>query len=412
MSKTGEDCYFFIHGSCRNGDNCLFRHSKESLLTQDICKEWIAGKCVGVLCPKRHPQISATPVCKFENSPTGCLNGNCTYRHLKSRENTKLPVALVEALKKSVSVQHTNGDKISRHVALRKHVTAPTESPEKILEIKLTPEQSISYMEPEPSIQPIQNKPSTILKLKPITLEKPAPIPIVSLRSGAQIEAPSYNTNPSTAVMCNLKVLTSHTDSHTSDRHISTLTRATSRPNPDRNTICSSNLKSPRSPITFEDRPRKLSPITFSSSSKNSNTLGAVRTSPNLGNKRTRLSFRKDSLPIESPKEDQSKPSMKRLRVRKDSSIREPESPEPNEDQEMLSPVLSPLDSTAYFGNSVSCSLSESINGSQSDDVRIEDQIEELINANFSPKQSEGQIDLDDIQDTDDIFLQFEDLIS
>ena len=406
MSKTGEDCYFFIHGSCRNGDSCLFRHCRDSLLTQDSCKEWIAGKCIVLLCPKRHPQISNTPVCKFENSPTGCLNRNCTYRHLKSRETAKLPVALAEALKKSVSLPQTNGDKPRQ--TIRRYITAPSEMPENILEIKQTPEQTISYLEPE--LKPIQNKSTIKLKLKPITtiVEKPAPIPIISLRSGAQIDTPSYNTNSSAALMCNLKVLTTHTDTHTSERHIATQKRATSQPKSARN---APNLKSPPSPITFEDRPRKLSPITFRSGSKNIDSQTTVRVSPNLATKRTRLSLRKETN-TESPKDETPKPSMKRLRIRKDSSLADSRSPEEGEDQVMVSPLLSPLDSTAYFGNSVSCSFSESINGSQSDDIRIEDQIEDLINANFSPKETEEQIDLDDMQDSDDIFLQFEDLIS
>ena len=412
MSKTGEDCYFYTHGSCRNGDSCLFRHSRESLLTQDVCKDWMAERCNALLCPKRHPQISNTPVCKFENSPTGCLNQNCNYRHLKPRGSAKLPVALAEALKKSVSIPKTNGEKSTRPVSFRKHATAPPELLDTIIERKPTPEQNI-FPEPEPTIL-IQNKPTIKVKLKPITIvEKPAPIPIISLRSGSQIDAPSYNANSSTAVICNLKVLTTHTDTNTSERHNATQKRATSRPKFARNTTASSaNTKSPPSPITFEDRPRKLSPITFNSNSKSIDTQSST---PNLGIKRTRISNRKDShtaIPVESPKDEIPKPSMKRLRIRKDSSIAEPDSPEHNEDEVMVSPLLSPLDSTAYFGNSVSCSLSESFNGSQSDDIRIEDQIEDLMNEHFSPKQSEEQIDLDDMQDTDDIFLQFEDLIS
>ena len=416
MAKTGEDCYFFIHGTCRNGDNCQFRHSRSCLLTQESCKEWVYGKCNVLLCPKRHPQLSTTPICKFENSPTGCLNRNCSYRHLKAREDTKLPVALAEALKKSVS--KANGEKTISQPISQKPTPAP--APIQFNKNILEQFQPISQ-KPVPIPAPIQfNKnileqfqPKTFipnitssleLKVKPIfkpkqkivsnIVEKPAPIPIINLRSGAQIDAPSYNMNASAALISNLKVLTTHSEFNSSERHNSTLKRPTSYFKPVKT---SSNLKSPPSPITFEERP-KISPITYSSDSKQNN-FGIKRTRP-----------LKIGAPVEFyPQED----AQKRLKIKIDSPLVELPSPA---DDTMGSPVLSPLDSTAYFGNSISgslgCSISESFNGSQSDDVRIEDQIEDLINENFSPKPSEQEVDLADLQDSDDIFLQFEDLIS
>eukprot|EP00800_Vazella_pourtalesii_P002662 TRINITY_DN125_c0_g1_i1.p1 TRINITY_DN125_c0_g1~~TRINITY_DN125_c0_g1_i1.p1 ORF type:complete len:394 (+),score=84.49 TRINITY_DN125_c0_g1_i1:227-1408(+) len=393
MAKTGEDCYFFIHGSCRNGDNCQFRHSKSCLLTQDPCKEWFHGKCNALLCPKRHPQLSTTPICKFENSPTGCLNRNCTYRHLKPREETKLPVALAEALKKSVP--KANGEKPPPQPINRKPtpIPAPTQPTKNILE-QLQPKTftpsitSNLELKVKPIFKPKQKIVSNIV-------EKPAPIPIINLRSGAQIEAPSYNMNASSALISNLKVLTTHSEFNTSERHNPTQKRSTSYFKP---VEASSHLKSPPSPITFKERPKKLSPITYGSDSKQ-NSFGIKRTRP-----------LKIGTPVEfSPQED----AHKRLKTKTDSPLFEAPSPV---DEAMTSPVLSPLDSTAYFGNSVSgslgCSISESYNGSQSDDVRIEDQIEDLINENFSPKPTEQELDLADLQDSDDIFLQFEDLIS
>ena len=274
MAKIGEDCYFFIHGSCRNGDNCQFRHSRNCLVTQEPCKDWVYGKCNVLLCPKRHPQLSTTPICKFENSPTGCLNRNCSYRHLKPREEAKLPVALAEALKKSVS--KPNGEKtISQPITQKPSpLPAPIQLNKNILELfqpkTIIPNIASSL---ESKIKPIF-KPKQ--KIVTNIVEKPAPIPIINLRSGAQIEAPSYNMNASAALISNLKVLTTHTDFNTSERHDPTQKRPTSFFKPVRT---SPNLKSPPSPITFEERPKKISPISYSYDSKQ-NTLGIKRTRP------------------------------------------------------------------------------------------------------------------------------------
>ena len=431
----GEDCYFFIKASCRNGDNCAFRHCKEAILTQDTCKEWMSGQCHTLLCPKRHPQLSTTPICKFENSPTGCLNRNCTFRHVKSREPTQLPTALVEVLKKSapsskdVYTNGTQGAPIAQTYLKKRTHTAPHPQPNTLTR-NVSPVTHALSFSPKPDTKPVSppprptNRTTTFYKPKPEM--EPAPIPIVTLRSenprseNLRSENDGSSHHASSTAMSNLKVLTTHSDIGFYDRRNNSLRSletnfAKKKTNDD-------PLKSPPSPITFHDKPKR-SPITFNSDPKATQHTTVVTVMDNSNamsvdthKKRPHTLIRQNSnsngssQPINSPLGESAKPPVKRvkIRVRRSSSLLQ-QTPEERTNElhtatSTTPPILSPLDSGAFPSYS-------------SDDFRIEDQIEDLINANFSPKhgQTEEPDEFDEmheIQDTDDIFLEFENLIS
>ncbi|KAJ1940099.1 hypothetical protein GGF37_004122 [Kickxella alabastrina] len=84
-------------GTCRNGDQCPFRHSEGARATQEICAAFKqTGKCSQPDCGKRHiTEPSARPAktpsevpCRYEEAGGKCTRTDCIYKHA-----AKLPVA-------------------------------------------------------------------------------------------------------------------------------------------------------------------------------------------------------------------------------------------------------------------------------------------------------------------------------
>ncbi|KAI7830893.1 hypothetical protein BX661DRAFT_124489, partial [Kickxella alabastrina] len=84
------DCHFFMTGTCRNGDQCPFRHSEGARATQEICAAFKqTGKCSQPDCGKRHiTEPSARPAktpsevpCRYEEAGGKCTRTDCIYKH-------------------------------------------------------------------------------------------------------------------------------------------------------------------------------------------------------------------------------------------------------------------------------------------------------------------------------------------
>ncbi|KAJ2652775.1 hypothetical protein IWW40_000888 [Coemansia sp. RSA 1250] len=90
MAKSTVDCHFFLTGTCRNGDNCPFRHSEGARNTQEICDEFAQyGGCSQEDCGKRHAEMKKAVLppsevpCRNEENGGTCTRPNCIFKHSK-----------------------------------------------------------------------------------------------------------------------------------------------------------------------------------------------------------------------------------------------------------------------------------------------------------------------------------------
>ncbi|KAI8320675.1 hypothetical protein GQ54DRAFT_209087 [Martensiomyces pterosporus] len=91
MDKGKQDCHFFLHGSCRNGSSCPFRHSEGARNTEEICQSYAqTGACPLDDCGKRHTgavgkgtKHPAEIPCRNEENGGVCTRPDCIFKHSK-----------------------------------------------------------------------------------------------------------------------------------------------------------------------------------------------------------------------------------------------------------------------------------------------------------------------------------------
>ncbi|KAJ2742122.1 hypothetical protein GGI20_004712 [Coemansia sp. BCRC 34301] len=92
MSSSKVDCHFFLTSSCRNGDQCPFRHSEGARNTEETCSDYAqTGKCAAADCGKRHTEVAARTtkppsevMCRNEENGGTCTRAGCKFKHLRS----------------------------------------------------------------------------------------------------------------------------------------------------------------------------------------------------------------------------------------------------------------------------------------------------------------------------------------
>ncbi|XP_019466950.1 zinc finger CCCH domain-containing protein 11A-like [Meleagris gallopavo] len=88
MPQKGVDCYFYFYSICFKGDSCAFRHCEAALGSEQVCRQWMEGRCSSSDCKFRHMKIdkkrSEIP-CYWENQPGGCQKAHCPFLHQKER---------------------------------------------------------------------------------------------------------------------------------------------------------------------------------------------------------------------------------------------------------------------------------------------------------------------------------------
>ncbi|KAJ1655192.1 hypothetical protein GGF44_004145, partial [Coemansia sp. RSA 1694] len=89
MSSSKVDCHFFLTGSCRNGDQCPFRHSEGARSTEEVCSDYAqTGQCAAADCGKRHTETSnrmtkppSEVACRNEENGGTCTRAGCKFMH-------------------------------------------------------------------------------------------------------------------------------------------------------------------------------------------------------------------------------------------------------------------------------------------------------------------------------------------
>lgn len=76
MSFTTTCTHFNTPMGCRNGDKCKFTHVALSMPSTPVKNN---GGNYNNMSPYKPPQQS--PLCKFDNTPTGCTKINCVFSH-------------------------------------------------------------------------------------------------------------------------------------------------------------------------------------------------------------------------------------------------------------------------------------------------------------------------------------------
>ncbi|KAJ1734926.1 hypothetical protein LPJ72_002119 [Coemansia sp. Benny D160-2] len=96
MPQSKVDCYFFMTGTCRNGESCGFRHSTRARESQDVCQSFAqTGDCPEEDCGKRHTEKSAARTtkppsevpCRNEESGGTCTRADCIFKHSKPHDS-------------------------------------------------------------------------------------------------------------------------------------------------------------------------------------------------------------------------------------------------------------------------------------------------------------------------------------
>ncbi|KAJ2658501.1 hypothetical protein IWW48_003990 [Coemansia sp. RSA 1200] len=96
MPQSKVDCYFFMTGTCRNGESCGFRHSARARESQDVCQSFAqTGDCPEEDCGKRHAEKSAARTtkppnevpCRNEENGGTCTRADCIFKHSKPHDS-------------------------------------------------------------------------------------------------------------------------------------------------------------------------------------------------------------------------------------------------------------------------------------------------------------------------------------
>ncbi|KAJ2056130.1 hypothetical protein GGI17_006342 [Coemansia sp. S146] len=95
------DCHFFLTSSCRNGDQCPFRHSEAAKGTEEICSDYAqTGQCPASDCGKRHTEVSSRSTkppsevaCRNEENGGTCTRSGCIFKHVRATQPGGLNVA-------------------------------------------------------------------------------------------------------------------------------------------------------------------------------------------------------------------------------------------------------------------------------------------------------------------------------
>lgn len=91
--EVGDDCVFFLKGTCSWGPACRYRHVEEAR-EASVCEDWLNGQCYAARCPRKHFQQQKP--CYWETQPSGCQRPGCDYRHQYPRPFEEAgPAALV-----------------------------------------------------------------------------------------------------------------------------------------------------------------------------------------------------------------------------------------------------------------------------------------------------------------------------
>ncbi|CAD7094018.1 unnamed protein product [Hermetia illucens] len=100
MQKKQTDCYYYYYSTCKNGDNCEYRHEPLALGREIMCSRWLERRCLEPHCRERHMRIvkrrDRTP-CFWENTTSGCRKPHCPFHHnLPKQLSHQQLTALVE----------------------------------------------------------------------------------------------------------------------------------------------------------------------------------------------------------------------------------------------------------------------------------------------------------------------------
>ncbi|CAG5097968.1 Oidioi.mRNA.OKI2018_I69.XSR.g15312.t1.cds [Oikopleura dioica] len=89
MSRPWDDCRYFIISECLR-KNCMYRHHLPAKTAQ-LCSKWASGTCQKLDCDSMHFVLKQKNemLCYFENTPSGCINLSCSYKHVKPRPSPK-----------------------------------------------------------------------------------------------------------------------------------------------------------------------------------------------------------------------------------------------------------------------------------------------------------------------------------
>ncbi|CAF1267867.1 unnamed protein product [Adineta steineri] len=171
MQKVNDDCFFFLTSSCAKGHTCTYRHNPSVIACNVMCPAWLRGACTDPACSLRHSFIQrpAPPVnngitCAYENSPTGCLNPNCTFFHLRSRPNSR----------SSLNVRPSTTNLVNKEVIKPTIVANSPSIPDVI------PQQPINELVSNAQINssPIETPSIPVTTVKPVTPPRRIAIPI------------------------------------------------------------------------------------------------------------------------------------------------------------------------------------------------------------------------------------------
>ncbi|CAF3991093.1 unnamed protein product [Adineta steineri] len=171
MQKVNDDCFFFLTSFCAKGHTCTYRHNPSVIACNVTCPAWLRGACTDPACSLRHSFIQrpAPPVnngitCAYENSPTGCLNPNCTFFHLRSRPNSR----------SSLNVRPSTTNLVNKEVIKPTIVANSPSIPDVI------PQQPINELASNTEINssPIETPSIPVTTVKPVTPPRRIAIPI------------------------------------------------------------------------------------------------------------------------------------------------------------------------------------------------------------------------------------------
>ncbi|KAJ2683493.1 hypothetical protein IWW39_005475 [Coemansia spiralis] len=101
MSSSKVDCHFFLTSSCRNGDQCPFRHSERAKGTEEVCLDYAqSGQCPVSDCGKRHTEVSNRSTkppsevpCRNEENGAACTRPGCIFKHERPTKPSGLNAA-------------------------------------------------------------------------------------------------------------------------------------------------------------------------------------------------------------------------------------------------------------------------------------------------------------------------------
>ncbi|KAM7512725.1 hypothetical protein LguiB_011600 [Lonicera macranthoides] len=71
LQKRNTDCVYFLASplTCKKGIECEYRHSEIARLNPRDCWYWLAGSCLNLSCPFRHPPLDGHPEKSPQSAP-------------------------------------------------------------------------------------------------------------------------------------------------------------------------------------------------------------------------------------------------------------------------------------------------------------------------------------------------------